>query len=145
MSTASAVSRTSIPAVADLSEKCIMSPTPRRCSRLHCPFKTVIKRQVSAMKHVKLIAAVCAASLLSLAQIGISTMTGRVVDASGAIVPGVVVTITSLATNVNVSAITNEEGIYRVPSLQPGTYRVQFEAKGFKKSLVDIVELRSGD
>ncbi|HYP05952.1 MAG TPA: carboxypeptidase-like regulatory domain-containing protein, partial [Bryobacteraceae bacterium] len=94
---------------------------------------------------MRLLAALCAASLIALGQIGTSTITGRVTDTSGAVVPNVNVSIVSKSTNVSSTAVTNQEGIYRMPSLAPGEYRVSFEASGFKKSLVDTVELRSGD
>jgi len=79
------------------------------------------------------------------AQIGTSTITGRVTDSSGAVVPNVNVTVVSKDTNVGNTAVTNNEGIYRVPSLNPGGYRVSFETTGFKKTLVDTVDLRTGD
>jgi len=78
-------------------------------------------------------------------QIGTSTITGRVTDATGAVVPNVAVSIVQLGTNFTSTAVTNNEGIYRVPSLQPGQYRVSFEAAGFKKTVRDDVELRTGD
>src|SRR5205814_2082231 len=99
----------------------------------------------TSMRFLKLIGAVFATSLLSFAQIGTSTITGRVTDTTGAVVPNVTVTITTKATNVNTNAVTNEDVIYRVPSLQPGEYRVSFEAPGFKKSLLENVDLRTGD
>ncbi|MBY0508503.1 MAG: TonB-dependent receptor [Bryobacteraceae bacterium] len=79
------------------------------------------------------------------AQIGTSTMTGRVTDASGAIVPNCNVTVVQKATNFTSNTKTNEEGLYRVLSLQPGTYKVTFEAAGFKKTVRDDIELRTGD
>ena len=90
-----------------------------------------------------LLAALCAAVVL--AQIGTSTITGRVTDSTGAVIPAVQVTIVHPATNFTYNAVTNVEGIYRVPSLQPGLYRVTFEAEGFKKSIREQVELRTGD
>ncbi len=82
---------------------------------------------------------------LALAQIGTSTVTGRVVDPTGAVVPAVNITVVQTGTNFTSTAVTNAEGIYRVLSLQPGRYRVTFEAAGFKKALRDDVELRTGD
>jgi hypothetical protein len=79
------------------------------------------------------------------AQIGTSTITGRVTDSTGAIVPAVKVTVVQLSTNFTSNAVTNEEGIYRVLSLQPGLYRITFEADGFKRSVRENVELRTGD
>ncbi len=90
--------------------------------------------------------AVCGLAVASAwGQIGTSTITGRVDDSSGAVVPAVTVTVVQTSTNFTQTAVTNNEGIYRVPSLQPGTYRVSFEAQGFKKSVRENVELRTGD
>jgi len=79
------------------------------------------------------------------AQVGTSTITGRVQDPSGAVMPGVTVTIVQAGTNFTSTATTNEDGIYRVLSLQPGTYRISFEAQGFMRAVRDGVELRTGD
>ena len=79
------------------------------------------------------------------AQIGTSTITGRVTDPSGAIVPRASVTVVHTGTNFRFNAITNDEGLYRVLSLNPGPYHVSVEAAGFKKSVRDDVELRTGD
>src|ERR1035437_8296065 len=84
------------------------------------------------------------ASLLQ-AQIGISTLTGRVTDPSGAVVTGVNVTIVNTDTNFQFPATTNQDGLYRVPSLAPGPYRLTFEAAGFKKLVRQDITLRTGD
>src|SRR5712692_271143 len=86
----------------------------------------------------------CSVSLV-FGQIGTSTISGRVTDPSGAVVPGVAVTVVNTDTNFQFSATTNSEGLYRVQSLQPGPYRVTFEATGFKRAVRDNVELRVGD
>jgi hypothetical protein len=79
------------------------------------------------------------------AQIGTATLTGRVTDPSGAVVPGVSITVVQTGTNFEFTALTNENGIYRVQSLQPGTYRLSFELAGFKRVIREGVELRVGD
>src|SRR6266498_302078 len=84
-------------------------------------------------------------SSLVLAQIGSATLTGRVTDPSGAVVPGVSITVVQNGTNFEFSALTNAEGIYRVQSLQPGAYRITFEISGFKRVVHEGVELRVGD
>ncbi len=82
---------------------------------------------------------------LAYGQIGTATITGRVTDTSGATIPKVQVSIVQTSTNFQYSAVTNEEGIFRVPSLQPGQYRITFETAGFKRLVRDDVELRTGD
>ena len=80
-----------------------------------------------------------------LAQIGTSTITGRVTDSTGAVVPGATIVVIHTGTNFTFNATTNKEGLYRVLSLNPGMYRITAEAQGFKKSVRDEVELRTGD
>jgi hypothetical protein len=78
------------------------------------------------------------------AQFGAATITGRVTDSSGAVMPGVTITIVNTETNFTSTAETNEEGLYRVPSLRPGNYRVAFEAQGFKRVLRET-DIRTGE
>ncbi|PYR98357.1 MAG: hypothetical protein DMG16_21165 [Acidobacteria bacterium] len=61
-----------------------------------------------------------------------SAMTGRITDPTGAVLPGVTVTVTSIATNQTRTVVSAEDGVYRVPLLDPGAYRVRFGAPGFK-------------
>ncbi len=79
------------------------------------------------------------------AQIGTATIAGAVTDPTGAIVPEVAVTVTNAETNFKFTARTNTDGLYRVPSLQPGPYRITFQAAGFKQLVRDGVMLRTGD
>ena len=72
-------------------------------------------------------------------QIGTSTIVGRVTDTSGAVVPNVAVAVVNIGTNFKFTAVTNAEGLFRVQSLQPGPYRVTFEAPGFKRLIRDAV------
>src|SRR5213593_3037759 len=94
---------------------------------------------------IRIILAVCLASVSAFAQIGTSTITGRVTDSSGAVIPNVSVSVVQKTTNFKSLVVTNDEGIYRVPSLQPGEFVVTFEAAGFMKIVRDGVDLRTGD
>ncbi len=58
---------------------------------------------------------------------------GTVRDSSGAVVPGVTVTVTNVATNATVTVVTDGQGFYRAPALEPGTYTVVTELAGFSK------------
>lgn len=77
------------------------------------------------------------------AQMITGTLLGTVTDSSGAVVPSATVIATEVATGVARRTETNQEGIYTVPYLAPGTYRVEIEAQGFKKVVRDNVELRA--
>jgi hypothetical protein len=61
------------------------------------------------------------------------TITGTVTDATGAVVPGVTVTVTQPATGISSSAVTNLQGTYTIVLLPPGTYVATVEQSGFKK------------
>ncbi len=64
---------------------------------------------------------------------------GTVTDPSGAAVPSASVTITNIGTNVSETIKTNSTGNYNQTRLIPGTYRIKFEAQGFKAAVVDTV------
>lgn len=66
---------------------------------------------------------------------------GTVMDASGAVSPGVEVTVTNLDTNISQKVVSNEVGNYVTPNLIPGKYRVSAEKAGFKKSVTEDIEL----
>ena len=59
-------------------------------------------------------------------------ITGRVTDATGAVVPGTAITVTNAATGIERKASTNEAGYYTAPLLLPGEYRVAVQQQGFK-------------
>ena len=63
------------------------------------------------------------------------TILGTVTDSSGAIIPNVRVTVTNTATNISFRTLTSSAGDYYASSLNPGTYTVSAEAKGFQKTV----------
>jgi len=72
-------------------------------------------------------------------QVGINaTLSGTISDSSGALIPGVTVTATNEATGVESTALTNESGIYRYPSLQPGNYDVKATLSGFQEKKIKL-------
>jgi hypothetical protein len=73
------------------------------------------------------------------------TIVGRVLDATGAVVPGATVTTINKAMGTRISLTTNEVGAYQAPYLIPGSYQITVEAAGFKKSVRDDVEVRVND
>ena len=65
-------------------------------------------------------------------------------DTSGAVLPGVNVTATSAAQIGTRTAVTNAQGIYRLPGLPAGTYKVTFDIQGFGKVVRDDVRVGVG-
>ena len=65
------------------------------------------------------------------AQVGNGTLTGSVVDAQGGALPGATVTATELATNAARTAVTDRDGVFRLPGLPPGRYNLDVTMSGF--------------
>jgi hypothetical protein len=72
-------------------------------------------------------------------------ITGRVTDASGAVIPGATVTVKDVARATTSTLITNEDGLFDAPYLLPGNYQVAVELPGFKKALEDNVQVAIND
>lgn len=80
-------------------------------------------------------------SLLTSAQTTISTgsIQGTVTDPSGAVVPGVKVSIRNKGTNQVTETTTNSSGTFASGALIPGQYTVRIEAKGFRTVELPVV------
>src|SRR5688572_18831183 len=73
-----------------------------------------------------------------------SSITGTVVDAGGGVIPGATVVVnTEMGTTFNV--VTNAQGVFSVPALQPGTYKVTVALQGFKTAVIDNVRVIAGN
>lgn len=75
-------------------------------------------------------------------QVGAANVGGVVRDDSGAILPGVTVTVTNTANGRAQTLVTGEDGKYRAVALQPGPYEIAAELQGFgtfKRALVLVV------
>ncbi|MCC6366233.1 MAG: carboxypeptidase regulatory-like domain-containing protein [Bryobacterales bacterium] len=69
------------------------------------------------------------------------TFNGTVSDSTGAVVPGAMVRAINVETNLETPVQTTSAGVYRMPYLPPGTYRLSVSAPGFKTALRDNVIL----
>jgi hypothetical protein len=72
------------------------------------------------------------ALLGSVAYAQVASLTGRVTDATGAVVPGAQVTAKSTGTGISTTTETTADGYYTLPALQPGVYEVSVTRQGFK-------------
>jgi hypothetical protein len=91
------------------------------------------------------LAAVFAASWITpfaAAQTVTATVVGTVSDATGARIPGASVAVENKLTGLVRTASASETGDYRIPSLPPGSYRIVVESPGFKRSVIDDIELQ---
>lgn len=66
------------------------------------------------------------------AQVDRGTITGRITDTSGAVIPSVKVTATEQATNAQYQTVSNGLGIYSLLNLPIGTYTVSYQKESFK-------------
>src|SRR5215510_9093771 len=73
------------------------------------------------------------------------TISGKVRDASDAVMPGAQVRITDVARGTTITATTNDAGLYQASYLLPGTYQITVEVNGFKKYVRGGVVVRIGD
>jgi hypothetical protein len=74
-----------------------------------------------------------------------ATITGQIVDTTGAAIAGAGVTVTNLATGTAIAAKSNETGNFATPFLAPGRYELTVEAPGFKKFVHKNVMLQAQD
>ena len=73
------------------------------------------------------------ASLSAFSQTQTATVRGTVSDASGAVIPGAVLTLTNIDQNRPWSAESNAAGAYVFQQIPPGNYSLAVEAEGFKR------------
>ena len=86
------------------------------------------------------LAATCLGATPVLAQQQLGAIQGTITDETRGVLPGVTVTVTNLATGLTRTTTSNEAGVYRVPSVEPGRYKVVAELQGFRTaSQADIV------
>lgn len=72
------------------------------------------------------------AGICAHAQVSRGTITGRVTDPSGAVVPGAQINAVQVSTGSTYTTQSDKEGLYTVPFLAPGTYQVNATCSGFK-------------
>ena len=71
-------------------------------------------------------------------------ITGKVTDASGAVIPGVVIALTSPGVMGARDVITDEQGGYRFNFLPPGAYALKFELPGFRTLVREGIQITAG-
>jgi hypothetical protein len=101
------------------------------------------KRVLNLLCILALIAAQNAA-VFAQADVSTATLKGTITDPAGAVVVGASVTAKSVERGTTRIAQTNSEGVYQIPSLQPGIYQLRIEAQGFETSVVNNLQLSIG-
>src|SRR5436190_20479013 len=73
-----------------------------------------------------------------------SSLSGTVIDPSGALIPGADVIVKSANTGAIFRTVSSADGTFTVPALGTGDYSVTVTAKGFKQAQVQGVKLDVG-
>jgi hypothetical protein len=95
------------------------------------------------MKIVSLVVAIALITLPAFAQVGSTgQISGRVTDPSSAVLPGVEITATQTETGLVRSVVTNEAGLYSLPNLPIGPYKVEATLPGFRKFIQTAIVLQ---
>jgi len=74
-----------------------------------------------------------------------ASVTGRVLDAQGALVAGAQIKMTGVDTGTVYNAVTNSDGIYTIPSMPIGAYTLESTVSGFQTYVQSGILLRVGD
>ena len=94
----------------------------------------------------RLLVLLCSAALAMHAQTtGGATLRGKVLDSAGAVVASARVSVANIQTSFVYEGLTNTEGEYYIPYINPGDYRVSVEAPGFKKFVREGITLRTAE
>ena len=90
------------------------------------------------------IAIVLGVGASAMAQSGLADIRGTVVDESSAALPGVTVTATHVETGTSRTTVTSTTGVFLMPALQVGKYKLQLELTGFNSVVQDNLLLEVG-
>ena len=71
-----------------------------------------------------------------------ATLTGIVTDPTGAAVAGAKIKVINTGTNIAHEATSDSSGVYTVPALNPGEYRIEVEQPGFKRQVLSGIVLQ---
>ena len=82
--------------------------------------------------------------IVSAAQTFRGRLTGVITDPTGAVIAQAEVVLTNLATGVAQRAVSNEQGVYLLPSVEPGQYRLTVSLTGFKTFVQEPITMPVG-
>jgi hypothetical protein len=101
-------------------------------------------------RRLMILSAITLLSSLALAAPGVAqenraTIVGTITDSQGNALPNATVKATNIETNTTTATTSNDSGLYTLPFLPVGRYRINISANGLKTVVRDGVELRVGD
>ena len=100
-----------------------------KCPHLQASFKA---RLTQLTEVVSAIVALCVLPSFLLAQVNQARLLGTVTDQSGGVIAGATVTVTDVQKNLSRTLTTDSAGEYVAPDLDPDTYTLRVESRGFR-------------
>jgi hypothetical protein len=97
-------------------------------------------KKVVCSKSLVVLLAIFLLSSFAYSQSGRSTVRGTIKDPQGNVVPGATVTLADPEKNFTRTQTTSQDGNYVFTAVPPGTYKLEVEAPGFKKTSVSAVK-----
>src|SRR5262249_40395746 len=105
---------------------------------------STFRRRKSLRGFISALVMVCVLAIPSMAQVDQGRIAGTVKDQSGAVIPGVMITVKNERTGEERTALSSEKGDYLVVALKPSPYTVSAELSGFAKAEVPGLQLVVG-
>src|SRR5262245_32214452 len=103
----------------------------------------IVRRHWARPVVLLLVCMACAAP--AFAQGATGTLTGTVIDSTGAAIPGATVNATEANTGTVRSVVSNEQGVFRMAALNPGRYTLSVELASFRTLTVADINLFSSE
>jgi len=116
---------------------------PRGCS-LSIRLRHLSGQAVSTKKYISLLLAMVSIASIVLAQLPTGTILGDVKGATGALIPGAMLTATNLESGLSRTATAGEDGAYRFSALPVGRYEVKAAFMGFQTAVRTGLNLEVG-
>src|SRR5262249_39764336 len=105
------------------------------------PLRAHIKRRIGMVTRTAFFVCLTASALLAQTN---ATIRGSITDQSGAVLPGVVVTVRNQQTGIERSTLSDETGNYQVAALPVGMYQAEARLPGMKPQIVSGLVLEVG-
>jgi Carboxypeptidase regulatory-like domain len=96
------------------------------------------------LRHLCFVLALCILATLPLCgQAGLGSVTGELVDSTGARLPHASVRLAEAATGAVSTTVSNDQGLFNFPSVVVGKYSLTIKAPGFKDKQLDNLQLNA--
>src|SRR5687767_10446022 len=107
----------------------------KRGKRIMSKTKIRTSAATSGLVFLAVVFALALTAANTMAQSATGEIVGKVTDPNGAVVAGAIVSVKSVDTGREVTATSDDQGGYTIPSLQPGIYDLTVQGGNFKPSI----------